>query len=73
MVTHDVFRVDGTSGMLTDDDMYNFAALVEAADFKDFGQFVTFEVFDPVRPDSVAQKANVVDGIWTRKWEVYGK
>ena len=67
-----IFRVDDTSGMVTDEDMFKFAHLVEKADFKELEQFGGFKVFEPTHKDSVKLKANIVDGIWIRKWKVYG-
>jgi len=72
-VAEEVFRVDSDTAVLSEEDLKDFPALVEEADFKELCQFVQYKVFTVHKRSGLRPGSNVVDGIWVRKWKVYGK
>ena len=62
----EVFRVESDTDNLSLNDLYNFDDDVFAADAAEVKQFVTHEVWQPVRLEN---HSNIIDSTWVRKWK----
>ena len=64
-----IFRVDTTTGNISEDDVYGIWPEVEEGDMKEVAQFVEQQAFSPVRLSDLGKDVAVIDAIWVRKWK----
>ena len=64
----EVFKVDDTTALLTDDDLRRYPKLVDEADRKELKAFVSHKVFVAKYKRDLPRDANCVDCVWVRKW-----
>ena len=68
-MTGEAFRVDADTDNLTEQEIIDNWAEVEAADHKELKQFVDEKVWGLRKSSTVKNKP--IDAIWVRKWKYY--
>ncbi len=73
LTNDEIFRVDDSTALLTDDDLARYAQLVREADRRELEAFIDHKVFKVEPISSLSSNANLVDCVWIRKWAIKGQ
>ena len=63
------FKAAELISRLSEDDIYTYWNLVEAADRAELQAFVNFNVFEAKNIKDIEVNPNIVDGVWVRRWK----
>ena len=68
-----VFRVDQSTAILTEQEMCEYSYLVHEADRVELEQFIKFKIFTTKLIQDLDNGSNIVDCVWVRKWAIKGQ